>query len=666
MHEYDGSHSRVQTICATRLSDQAYAEASNSSDFYVYNLATQARARRPDYHWAMLPNITIRRNTSFEASDDLSASPPSFDPCTTPLVVWTRYPYNMGETFSTLLTRLSHAIDSGMLSPVSAFAPIVATPHGMRLPTYTELYMRSGQATWHALDSGMLSPLSTFAPIMATPYGMQLPTYTELCMRSLFHRQPITLAELSSRDRVPRSLNTMVDSLARRMRSLLRNQQTSAPPQKVTPPLGLSEVTSHTARTALGVGSTGGPRSLLASNRTTPRKPKRPKLPRPPPSPPPPPMYTNWTSARCLTHTFGNMLDDMAVMQEADLLLEIRPFGMPSRWASRYFFQQLRQEGRVHWYGINVYNRENSLVSSMEEVLSPLLNSKVVTRENSVAPPMEEVLSPLLNPKVGAFSVLPYGGSPQPSSEPQGGGKGVQCTTAYTENLVAPPMEEVLSPLLNPKVVAREENSVAPPMEEVLSPLLNPKVVTESVVENSVASPMEEVLSPLLNPKVVTRERSVKLPVNALFHHMHLVASVGRGHERYQDMAVRTGSQAPASSGPPRASPLTATLTASPLTATLTASPLTATLTASPLTATLTGQPSDSNSDSNDLFGMHAGQPSDSKEICLVRFEYLDDPNNGGHAKKRTRAAKSDVSVASNKNDFDNVLVGISTSYNRS
>eukprot|EP00798_Chlamydomonas_sp_ICE-L_P031660 gene31660-6858_t len=83
--------------------------------------------------------------------------------------------------------------------------------------------------------------------------------------------------------------------------------------------------------------------------------------------------------------------------------LEIRPFGMPSRWASRYFFQQLRQEGQVHLYGINVYNRENS-----------------------VAPPMEEVLSPLLNSK-GEFSGVPNGGSPQPATEPQGGDEGAQC-----------------------------------------------------------------------------------------------------------------------------------------------------------------------------------------------------------------------------------------------
>ena len=71
---------------------------------------------------------------SEEACSDLRAGPPDFDTCTVPLVLWTRWPYNLAEAFATVYARLQHAVEAGELARTGEVLPVLATPHGLRAP----------------------------------------------------------------------------------------------------------------------------------------------------------------------------------------------------------------------------------------------------------------------------------------------------------------------------------------------------------------------------------------------------------------------------------------------------------------------------------------------------------------------------------------------------
>ena len=80
------------------------------------------------------PPVVIRPNTSEEACPDLRAEPPAFDACTVPMVIWARWPFNLGEAFGTVFARLLKAVDSGALHVTPDLLPVLAMPHGLRAP----------------------------------------------------------------------------------------------------------------------------------------------------------------------------------------------------------------------------------------------------------------------------------------------------------------------------------------------------------------------------------------------------------------------------------------------------------------------------------------------------------------------------------------------------
>jgi hypothetical protein len=76
--------------------------------------------------------IVIRPNTSQEACPDMRASPPDFDTCTVPLVMWSRWPFNIVEAFGNVYARLHRAVSGGDVS--KGLLPVLATPHGLKAP----------------------------------------------------------------------------------------------------------------------------------------------------------------------------------------------------------------------------------------------------------------------------------------------------------------------------------------------------------------------------------------------------------------------------------------------------------------------------------------------------------------------------------------------------
>lgn len=71
---------------------------------------------------------------SEEACADLRAAPPDFDACTVPLVLWTRWPYNLAEAFATVYARLLRAVAEGDVARPGEVLPVLATPHGLQAP----------------------------------------------------------------------------------------------------------------------------------------------------------------------------------------------------------------------------------------------------------------------------------------------------------------------------------------------------------------------------------------------------------------------------------------------------------------------------------------------------------------------------------------------------
>ena len=99
------------------------------------------------------PPVVIRANTSEEASSDLLH--PTFS-CQVPLVIWNRWPYNIAEAFGNTYARLLNSLlvskglkslaeidDISEASFPSHFIPIMATPHGLKIPPYMHVFSKA-------------------------------------------------------------------------------------------------------------------------------------------------------------------------------------------------------------------------------------------------------------------------------------------------------------------------------------------------------------------------------------------------------------------------------------------------------------------------------------------------------------------------------------------
>ena len=67
-------------------------------------------------------------------------APPRFERCLAPLVIWSRWPFNAGESFGIVFMRLAEQMDAGRLSP--KLAPVMSMPHGMRMPSFMRVYLQ--------------------------------------------------------------------------------------------------------------------------------------------------------------------------------------------------------------------------------------------------------------------------------------------------------------------------------------------------------------------------------------------------------------------------------------------------------------------------------------------------------------------------------------------
>lgn len=81
--------------------------------------------------------ITIRPNSSEEACWDTQH--PSFDPCNVPLIMWSRWPYNLAEAYGTVYAKLWLTAKAGALP--AELLPVLATPHGLRAPKHMATFL---------------------------------------------------------------------------------------------------------------------------------------------------------------------------------------------------------------------------------------------------------------------------------------------------------------------------------------------------------------------------------------------------------------------------------------------------------------------------------------------------------------------------------------------
>ena len=100
-----------------------------------------------------------------------------------PLVLWTRWPYNLAEAFATVYARLQHAVEAGELARPGEVLPVLATPHGLRAPRY--VHTSSGGPRLRLYASclqvrGLYGPSTTYIQYIWPPSYLcdpQAPTF---------------------------------------------------------------------------------------------------------------------------------------------------------------------------------------------------------------------------------------------------------------------------------------------------------------------------------------------------------------------------------------------------------------------------------------------------------------------------------------------------------
>jgi hypothetical protein len=90
-------------------------------------------------HSLFFPPVSIRPNNSMEACKDTQQ--PVFDTCIIPLVMWSNWIFNFGESLSLYYARLWASSVSNSLP--RSFLPVLATPHGLSAPHYFNVFSKS-------------------------------------------------------------------------------------------------------------------------------------------------------------------------------------------------------------------------------------------------------------------------------------------------------------------------------------------------------------------------------------------------------------------------------------------------------------------------------------------------------------------------------------------
>eukprot|EP00798_Chlamydomonas_sp_ICE-L_P005068 gene5069-34863_t len=344
--------------------------------------------------------VTIRSNTSEEVCDDMRSTPPDFEQCIAPLVLWSRWPYNVAETYGALYMRLAHAVESGTMS--ANLAPVVATPHGLKIPHFTKIFLESVfnrlPISFADLSArmGCHGPPPSSSLSSGSSESLVAPPPSGRCFKQAH------LCKLKTRDDAY--------GVVKAGRSLLKHfkGQIEAKGAQVRGKGPWSGADEHVMRVVFATRPGLSSRRLINEDDlvTQCNKWTRQSLPWALEGLPEPPRQ--YSSARCVAHVFGkSMVEDMALMEHASVfvalhgaacmnsyympdgaaLIEVRPLGMPSSWASAYFHKQLGVERLVHWYGINILNRTNSVESTYEAEDAPVLNPTIKSRERSVLLP---------------------------------------------------------------------------------------------------------------------------------------------------------------------------------------------------------------------------------------------------------------------------------------
>ncbi|KXZ54298.1 hypothetical protein GPECTOR_5g384 [Gonium pectorale] len=336
-----------------------------------------------------VPPLAFRVNTTAEPSADLAQ--PTFSACTSPLIIWQRWLYNVGEVFESSYVRMYEEFAAGALDP--SLSLVVATPHGLRLPSYMPLFygalFKRPVVTLAELSARKDDPQAT--PSNATAEGWHCFERVTLCR--FWKRKGSGLAAAGEH-----LLRTYADRLP--PVSDLFHPQDDADALKVV----FASRPNATGRALLneaellqacnGLDLAGAEAAARGSGRGGAGRFKR---------------------VKCVAHVFGrDLFYDWSLASSIDVLVathgaagyhafymtrgsslvEIMPYKFQPDWANRYYALMLEMDRKVFYWSIWITDPNNSAPSAFER--ERVFRKEYTQRERHVSLPWPALRQHLL------------------------------------------------------------------------------------------------------------------------------------------------------------------------------------------------------------------------------------------------------------------------------
>ncbi|GFR47602.1 hypothetical protein Agub_g9337 [Astrephomene gubernaculifera] len=338
--------------------------------------------------------VVLRVNTSEEASPDLRQ--PAFSRCTSPVVLWQRWMFNVGEVFETSYVRMWEEFHAGQVDP--ALSLVLATPHGLRLPKFARLF-------FEALYDKEVTSLAEFS---ARRHDMRQRSNATAEGWHVRCFERVTLCRLRNRKE---------DTLCAAGAHLLRHYGPRLPPvsdlfhpelDRETLKVVFAGRPNATGRALLNEGEL-----LAACNALQPEELMREggelgeELGG---------GRKRYRRVKCVSHVFGgNLLYDLALAASIDVLvathgaagyhsfymsrgsslIEILPYKFSHQWVNLYYAKMLQFEKKVFYWSIWIQDPLNSRPSAFED--ADVFREAYAGRERHVSLPWPALRRHLAN-----------------------------------------------------------------------------------------------------------------------------------------------------------------------------------------------------------------------------------------------------------------------------
>ncbi|KAG2488926.1 hypothetical protein HYH03_012548 [Edaphochlamys debaryana] len=351
-----------------------------------------------------IPHVVIRANTSEECCEDLQR--PAFSACTSPIVVWQRWLYNVGEVFETSYNHMHAAFREGLYDP--AHTLVVATPHGLRLPGFAGVFFESVfNYKVTSLAEFSERPRGEPEPSGATAEGVRHRCFEVVTLCKFRNRKDDGTSAAGEHllqhyaDRLPPVGAAFGAKGADQDRSGLRVVIASRPnatgrailnEEELLEACNGLDLKDATVKEALRGGPGGG---LASVSRLV-----------------------------CIAHVFGrDIFYDMALAKATDVLVathgaagyhsfmmprgsslvEVLPLRFNHQWAEGYYAKMLELDKKVFYWSIWIHDPANSAASAFES--SDVFRHEFTHREHHVRLPWSALRQHLLG-------ILRVGGDP--------------------------------------------------------------------------------------------------------------------------------------------------------------------------------------------------------------------------------------------------------------